>query len=126
MESKKLTLKAVLRPIRTAAEYRRALKFLEENLDVNPGSDTGQALEVLAILVEKYEEEKFPIGAPDPVEAIKFRLEQLGLERTYLYKFFGGSGRTSEILNKKRPLNLRMVRQLNRELGIPAESLIGV
>lgn len=120
-----MTLKQIFRPIKTAIDYRRALKFMEDHLEASPGSDTGQALEVLAILVEKYEEENFPIDAPDPVEAIKFRLEQLGLERTYLYKFFGGSGRTSEILNKKRPLNLRMVRKLTRDLGIPAESLIG-
>ncbi len=125
MESKPMTLKKYFRPIKTEAEYKRALKFMEENLDADSKSEKGQILEVLAILVEKYEENKYIIEAPDPIEAIKYRLEQLGLERTYLHKLFGGSGRTSEIFNKKRPLNIRMVRILKKELGIPAESLIG-
>jgi HTH-type transcriptional regulator/antitoxin HigA len=115
----------LFRPVKTEADYKRAMKFIEANLGADPGSEIGRAVEVLALLVEKYEEEKYPIEAPDPVEAIKFRMEQLGLERTDLYKIFGGSGRTSEIMNKKRPLNLRMVKKLKRQLGIPAESLIG-
>ncbi|HLF15531.1 MAG TPA: transcriptional regulator [Bacteroidota bacterium] len=125
MESSQMTMKKLFRPIKTEADYNRAVKFMEDNIDADPKGDVGQVVEVLAILVEKYEDEKFPIEAPDPIEAIKFRMEQLGLERTDLYKVFGGSGRTSEIFNKKRPLNLRMVKKLKRELGIPAESLIG-
>ncbi len=144
MESKQVTMRKLFRPIKTEADYTRAMKFIEDNLKADPGSEIGQAVEVLALLVEKYEEEKYPIEGPDPIEAIKFRMEQLGLERTDLYKVFGGSGRTSEILNKKRPSEFatgeetqtptgysrgvahRRVRQLSKASGVLDSSEISL
>ena len=114
-----------LKPIRTKAEYQRALSIIEELFEAKPGSEEEGILEVLAMLVERYEEKKFPIHAPTPIEAIKFRMDQLGWTTKELAAVLGSKSRASEILNRKRSLSLPMIRTLHKKMGVPAESLIG-
>ncbi|MBN8702141.1 MAG: helix-turn-helix domain-containing protein [Bacteroidetes bacterium] len=113
-----------IKPIKTQKDYQAALLRLEEIFDAKKGSKYGDELEILAILIEKYEDEHFPIGFPDPIEAIKFRMEQLGYNQTELAKVVGLKSRVSEILNKKRKLTLEMIRQLHAALQIPTSVLI--
>ncbi|MGV8025415.1 MAG: ImmA/IrrE family metallo-endopeptidase [Anaerolineaceae bacterium] len=113
-----------LKIIRTETEYEQALARSEELMDAIPGSPEEEELEVLAILIEKYEEEHFPIDLPDPVEAIQFRMEQQDLTRKDLIPYLGSQSKVSEILNRKRPLSLAMIRALHEGLGIPAEVLL--
>jgi len=110
--------------IKTEAEYTTALARVEALMDAKFGSAKEQELELWSLLVERYEQEHFPIDLPDPVEAIKFRMEQEGLRQKDLEKFFPGKNRVSEILNHKRPLSIGMIRALHRGLGIPAEVLL--
>jgi HTH-type transcriptional regulator/antitoxin HigA len=113
-----------IKPIKTNKDYQNALKRLELIFDAKKGSPEGDELEILGILLEKYEDEHFPIGFPDPIEAIKFRMEQLGYNQTDLAKIVGLKSRVSEILNKKRKLTLEMIRVLHENLKIPTEVLI--
>lgn len=113
-----------LKPIKTKKDYNQALERLEKIFDAKKGSSEGDELEVLSILIEKYEEEYFPIGLPDPIEAIKFRMEQLGYNQVDLAKVVGLKSRASEILNKKRKLSLEMIRLLHDRLNIPTDVLI--
>jgi HTH-type transcriptional regulator/antitoxin HigA len=113
-----------IKPIKTNKDYQNALKHLELIFDAKKGSPEGDELEILGILLEKYEDEHFPIGFPDPIEAIKFRMEQLGYNQTDLAKIVGLKSRVSEILNKKRKLTLEMIRVLHENLKIPTEVLI--
>ena len=113
-----------IKPIKTKADYHNAVARLDTIFDAKAGSTQGDELEVLSILLDNYEKEKFPIGFPDPIEAIKFRMEQLGYSQSDLVKILGLKSRASEILNKKRKLNLEMIRSLNKELDIPTEVLI--
>ncbi len=115
---------AMMKPIKTEADYQRALARLEEIFDAKPGSAEGDELEVLGILVEHYENQHFPIDMPDPVEAIQFRMEQLGLKQNDLAKLVGSKSHLSEVLNRKRKLTLEMIRRLSKALAIPAEVLI--
>jgi HTH-type transcriptional regulator/antitoxin HigA len=110
--------------IKNRKEHAGALSRIEKLMDAAPGSPEEEELELWALLVERYEEEKFPVGIPDPVDAIKFRMEQEGLRQKDLEKFFPGKSRVSEILNHKRALSIGMIRALHRGLGIPAEVLI--
>ena len=110
--------------IKTDAEYQKALSELETLMDAAPGSREEEQLELISLLVEKYEEAHFPIPLPDPVEAIKFRMEQAGLTPKDLIPFIGSQSKVSEVLNRKRPLSINMIRNLNEGLGIPAEVLI--
>ena len=110
--------------LKTEEDYQNALKRLEVIFDSKKGSSTGDELEILSILIENYENEYFPIGFPDPVEAIKFRMEQMGYNQNDLAKVFGLKSRASEILNKKRKLSLEMIRQLHQNFNIPTEVLI--
>ena len=105
-------------------DYQAAMDRLEVIFDAKPGSPEGDELEVLGILIDKYEQEHYPIGYPDPIEAIKFRMEQLGYSQSDLAKVVGLKSRASEILNKKRKLTLEMIRQLHQALGIPTDVLI--
>jgi HTH-type transcriptional regulator/antitoxin HigA len=114
-----------IRPVRTKKDYEFALKRIEELMDACPGTDEGDELEILAILVAAYEEVEYPIDAPDPVAAIRFRMEQLGYSRKDLEPFIGTRARVSEVLNRKRGLSLRQIRHLHTGLKIPLESLIG-
>jgi HTH-type transcriptional regulator/antitoxin HigA len=113
-----------LKPIRTKADYKEALETITSLLDAPVGSREAGTLEVRSLLVEAYEEEHHPIGPPDPIEAIKFRMEQMGLTRRDLEPYIGSRARVSEVLNRKRQLSVEMIRRLNAGLGIPAEILI--
>jgi HTH-type transcriptional regulator/antitoxin HigA len=113
-----------IKPIKTKKDYEQALIRLEVIFDAKKGTDTGDELEILGILINKYENEKFPIGFPDPIEAIKFRMEQLGYNQTDLANVVGLKSRASEILNRKRKLSLEMIRQIHDSLNIPTEVLI--
>lgn len=113
-----------VKPIRVEADYDAALAEVEQLMDAKPGTRKGDRLDVLVTLIEAYEEKHWRIDPPDPIEAIKLRMEQRGLTRRDLEKVLGSRGRVPEILNRRRPLTLEMIRRLHRELGIPAESLI--
>jgi HTH-type transcriptional regulator/antitoxin HigA len=113
-----------IKPIRTKRDYEQALDRLEVIFDSKKGTDKGDELVILGLLIENYENEKFPIGFPDPVEAIKFRMEQLGYNQTDLANVVGLKSRASEILNRKRKLSLEMIRQIHDRLNIPTEVLI--
>ena len=110
--------------IKTDAEYEAALSRIEALMDADPDSPQEEELELLALLVEKFEEERYPIDLPDPVEAIKFRMEQEGLTPKDLIKYLGSQSKVSEVLNYRRPLSLSMIRNLHEGLGIPAEVLL--
>ena len=113
-----------IKPIRTKKDYEQALTRLEVIFDSKKGTDKGNELEILGMLIENYENEKFPVGFPDPVEAIKFRMAQLGYNQKDLANVVGLKSRESEILNRKRKLSLEMIRQLHDRLNIPTEVLI--
>ena len=113
-----------LKPIKTEQDYNQVLERLEEIFDAEPNTKEGDELEILGILNEKYENEKFPIELPDPIEAIKFRMEQLNYSQNVLAEVIGLKSRASEILNKKRKLSLEMIRKLSEKLHIPSEVLI--
>jgi len=113
-----------IKPIKTEKDYQDALKRLDILFDAKKGTSEGDELEILSILIDKYENEKFPIGFPDPIEAIKFRMEQMGYNQNDLAKVVGLKSRANEILNKKRKLTLEMIRQLHDILKIPTEVLI--
>jgi len=116
----------MLKPIRTKKEYKIAIDRLYSLMqkDIVVNSHEYNEMELLSIIIEDYEKKNFPIDLPDPVEAIKFRLDQLNLEHSALIKILGSKSRTSEILNKKRKLSLAMIRALHDKLNIPASSLI--
>ena len=111
-------------PIRNEKDYQNALNRLEEIFDAKKGTEQGDELEILSILIERYENENFPIGMPDPIEAIKFRMEQMGMKQKDLAEVVGFKSRVSEILSKKRKLTLDMIRKLNTTLHIPTEVLV--
>ena len=113
-----------IKPIRTKADHRAALKEIEALMPARPGTPEGERLDVLVTLVEAWERKRFPMDLPDAVEAIKFRMEQSGLAAKDLVPMIGQINRVYEILARKRPLTLEMIRRLHRDLGIPAESLI--
>jgi HTH-type transcriptional regulator/antitoxin HigA len=113
-----------IKPIKTEDDYNQALERLETIFDAKLGSAEGDELEVLGILIDQYENEHFPIGLPDPIEAIKFRMEQMGYNQNDLANIVGLKSRASEILNRKRKLSLEMIRQLHERLNIPTDVLI--
>jgi len=116
--------------LRTEQEYNEACEKIYSLINstqnpIEPNSPEGEEMELLSLLIEKYEHDHYPIEAPNPIEAIKFRMEQMNLKQVDIAPLFGGKTRVSEVLNGKRPLNLNMITLLNRYLGIPLESLIG-
>ena len=113
-----------IRPIKTELDYNKALKRLEIIFDAKKGTKEGDELEILSILIEKFEKENYPIEMPDPIEAIKFRMEQLGMKQKDLAEVVGFKSRVSEILNRKRKLTIEMIRNLSQKLNIPTEVLI--
>jgi HTH-type transcriptional regulator/antitoxin HigA len=113
-----------IKPIRTEADYDAALAEIDTLMDAEPGSAEGDRLDILVMLVEAYEAQHWRIDPPDPIEAIKLRMQQRGLTRQDLEKVLGSKSRVSEVLNRKRPLTLEMIRRLHDLWGIPAESLI--
>lgn len=114
-----------IKPIKNEADYDAALAHIEMLMDAEIDTPEGDELDVLVTLVEAYEAKHHPIDPPDPVEAILFRMEQGGLDRKALEPYIGRSGRVSEVLNRKRPLSIDMIRRLWKGLHIPLESLIG-
>ena len=113
-----------IKPIRTEADYEAALAEIEQIFEAVPGTPEGDRLEILTALVEAYEEKQYPIPLPDPIEAILYYLESRGLSRRDLEPYLGSRARVSEVLNRKRPLSLEMIRRLHSGLRIPAEVLI--
>ncbi len=113
-----------IKPIKTKKDYQQALARLEIIFDARKDTPKGNELEILSMLIENYENKNFPVGFPDPIEAIKFRMEQLGYTQTDLANVVGLKSRASEILNRKRKLSLEMIRQIHSTLNIPTEVLI--
>lgn len=113
-----------VRPIKSESDYEAALAEIDKLMDSRRGTAKGDRLDVLVTLVEAYEERRWRVEPPDPIDAIKLRMEQRGLTRRDLEKVLGTKSRVSEILNRKRPLTVEMMRRLHDRLAIPAESLI--
>lgn len=113
-----------IKPIHTKADHRAALKEIETLMSARPRTREGERLDVLVTLVEAWEKKHYPIALPDPIEAIKFRMEQSGLGPKDLVPMIGQLNRVYEVLSRRRPLTLAMIRRLHQDLGIPAESLI--
>lgn len=113
-----------IKPIKTERDYQKALKRLEAIFDARPGTAEGDELEILSILIDQYEKEHYPIEAPDPIEAIKFRMEQMGYKQKDLARVIGYKSRVSEILNRKRKLTLEMVRTFHKKMNIPLRTLV--
>ena len=113
-----------IRPIRTEEDYQAALKEIEVLFEAEPDSPAGEKLEVLVTLVEAYEEKHHKIPLPDPIEAIVYHMDRLGLTRKDLEPYIGSRARVSEILNRRRALSLRMIRSLSKALDIPTEILL--
>lgn len=114
-----------LKPIKSEKDYEEALARFEEIFDAKAGTPEGDEAEILALLIENYENTTHSIDPPDPVAAIQFRMEQLNLEQKDLAGILGSKSRVSEILNRKRRLTLPMIRKLHQKLNIPYESLMG-
>jgi HTH-type transcriptional regulator / antitoxin HigA len=115
-----------IKPIKTDADYREALKQIESLMMAAPDTEEGERLDVMVTLVEAYENKHHALDLPDPIEAIKFEMERKGLSVKDLEPMIGKSNRVYEVLNRKRALTLPMIRKLNRSLGISAESLINL
>lgn len=112
-----------IKPIKNEEDYIQTLEYIESLIDAKPNTPRMDELEVLTTLVEAYEEQHYKIEAPDPIEAIKFRMEQEGLKQKDLITIVGSKSRVSEILNRKRKLTIEMIRNLHKQLHIPIESL---
>jgi HTH-type transcriptional regulator/antitoxin HigA len=117
-------MRSPIKPIRTEADHRLALKEIERLWGAKPGTPDGDRLEVLAILVERYEKDQFPIDAPTAIAAIEFRIEQLGLDESALKPMIGSSAHVREVMTGKRQLTLAMIRRLREQLDIPVDILI--
>jgi HTH-type transcriptional regulator / antitoxin HigA len=117
-------MRGEVKPIRSNADYEAALKEVERLWGAKPGSRDGDRLDVLATLIDAYEYEHFPLDPPDPIEAIKFRMEQQNLTRRDLEEIIGSRTRIAEVLNRKRGLSIGMIRRLHEHLGISADVLI--
>lgn len=115
-----------IKPIKTDADYREALKEVESLMMVEPNTPGGEKLDILITLIEAYERKHFPLDLPNPVEAIKFEMEQKGLTVKDLEPMIGKSNRAYEVLNRKRALTLRMIQKLHQELDTPVESFINM
>jgi HTH-type transcriptional regulator/antitoxin HigA len=113
-----------LKVLKNEKEHKKALKQVEALWDAPKDSARAEELELWAALIEAYEEKHQPVPAPDPIEAVKFRMEQMGLKPSDMTKILGGRGRVSEVLNRKRPLSVNMMRNLYQNLHVPAESLL--
>lgn len=113
-----------LKPIKTEADYKEALKRVEEIFDAKIGSPESDELEILGLMVDDYENKHYPIEAPDPIEAIKIRMEELNLKQVDLIPEIGGKSRVSEILNRKRRLTVEMIRKLTIRLNLSSNLLI--
>lgn len=117
-------MKGEVKPIRTEADHAKAMAEVKRLWGAKPGTSAGDRLDVLVTLIDAYETEHHPMDAPDPVEAIRFRMEQEGLTRRDLEDIIGSRTRIAEVLNRRRGLSIAMIRRLHDRLGIPAEVLI--
>jgi len=115
-----------IRPIKSERDYELALQRIDALMDAASGTPEGDELDILATIVGAYEDKHFPIDLPDPVEAILFRMEQMGLQRKDLEPLLGGRSKVSEVLNRKRGLSIRMIRELHATMHIPLENLVGI
>ncbi len=113
-----------IKVIKTEEDYNQALLRLEKIFDAPVNTKEGDEADLIGLLIEKYEEEHYPIGSPDPIEAIKFRMEQMDMNKSDLAKILGYKSRVTEIFSRKRKLTLKMIRNLHEKLNIPYESLI--
>ena len=113
-----------IKPIRTRKDYETAMKEIDRLFNAVPGTREGDRLDVLVTLVERYEEKHHRISPPSPIEAIRYYMESRGLTRSDMEQYIGSRARVSEVLNRKRPLTMEMIRNLHKGLGIPAEVLI--
>jgi HTH-type transcriptional regulator/antitoxin HigA len=113
-----------LKPIRTKADYEAALAAIERLWGARAGTPQGDRLDILATLVDAYENQHYPMDPPDPIEAIKFRMEQQGLDRKDLAEILGSRTRVAEVLNRRRGLSINMIRRLHEKLGISLDVLI--
>ncbi len=113
-----------IKPIKTEKDYQAAMSRMKIVFDALPNTPEGDESEVLAILIEKYEEEHYPIEDPDPIEAIKFRMEQMGYNQSVLAAAIGSASRASEVLNRKRKLTLPMIYQIHKAMNISIEMLV--
>jgi HTH-type transcriptional regulator/antitoxin HigA len=111
-------------PVRTDEDYEAALAEVERLIDAAPGTAEGDRLDVLVTLVQAYEAEHHPVEAPDPIALLQFVMEQRGLDRAALQPMIGNRGRVSEVMARKRPLTLPMIRRLQAALGLPADALV--
>lgn len=117
-------IRAELRPIKTKEQYKSYLKIIDSLIDCLEDSPEEEILELVSILVESYEAVNYPIEAPDPIEAIKIRMEEKGLKRKDLAVYFGSSSRVSEVLNRKREMTFEMAKKIRHGLGIPGDVLL--
>lgn len=113
-----------IKPIKTENDYNNSIKRIEELWGAKKDSAEGDELDLLCTLVESYEIHHYPVTAPDPIDAIQFRMEQLGINKSDLVKYLGAQSRVSEIMNRKRKLTLKMVKSLYNDLKIPADVLL--
>lgn len=121
-----IEIKSVLKPIKTQEQYKEYLTIIDSLIDCEEGSPEEETLELVSILVEDYEAKHYQIEAPDPIEAIKIKMEEDGLRKKDLVEYFGSASRVSEVLNRKRPLTLEMIRKIHRGMGISAETLLAI
>ena len=119
-------IKSALKPIKDKIQYKEYLKIIDSLIDCEEDSSEEETLELVSILVEDYESKHYPIEAPDPIEAIKIKMEEEGLKKKDLAKYFGSASRVSEVLNRKRPLTLDMMRKIHQGMGISAKTLLAV
>jgi HTH-type transcriptional regulator / antitoxin HigA len=119
-------IKLELKPIKDKAQHKEYLKIIDSLIDCEEDSPEEEVLELVSILVESYETKHFPIEPPDPIEAIKIRMEEQGLMKKDLAQYFGSQSRVSEVLNRKRPLTLDMMRKIHRGMGISANTLLAI
>ncbi len=123
MNTKEILLN--IQPIKTKKQYKHYFALIDELIDCKEGSSEENVLELISIIVEDYEEKNYPIESPDPIEAIKFRMAELGLKNKDVAAYFGSEGRASEVLSRKKNLSLSMIKKLHKGMGISAETLIG-
>ena len=116
--------KMKLKILKTNADYEEALNRIDAIFDAEPNTEKGDEFELLSLLIDKYEEEHYPIDLPHPIEAIKFRMDQMGLKQKDLVSCFGDISRVSDVLNLKRKLNLNYIRNLHQKLHIPLDALV--
>jgi HTH-type transcriptional regulator / antitoxin HigA len=119
-------IKLALTPISNKTQYNQYLKIIDLLVDCEENSPEEEVLELISILVEDYEHKYFPIEAPDPIEAIKIKMAEDGLKKKDLAKYFGSASRVSEVLNRKRPLTIDMIRKIHVGLGISAKTLLAI